>query len=161
MPACHICGALRESLFKSLIEGTSVSVCESCSKFGRTVETPKSLQSKKVINRVEEIEVIEEDYFLKIKNAREKKGLTQEELAKLLAEKESSLHHIEAGQLKPTIVLAKKFEKVIIMDNGKFVELEIPPTSSALQLLQRLRDEAHRFALSYHHLLRRKKIIGK
>jgi|SRR3989338_5845284 len=113
MPACHICGALRESLFKSLIEGTSVSVCESCSKFGRTVETPKSLQSKKVINRVEEIEVIEEDYFLKIKNAREKKGLTQEELAKLLAEKESSLHHIEAGQLKPTIVLAKKFEKVL------------------------------------------------
>ena len=37
----------------------------------------------------------------------------REELAKLLAEKESSLHHIEAGQLKPTIVLAKKFEKVL------------------------------------------------
>lgn len=113
MPACHICGALRESLSKSLIEGTSVSVCERCSKFGKTVETPKSLQSKKVISRVEEIEIIEEGYFLKIKNAREKRGLTQEELAKLLAERESSLHHLETGQLKPTIELAKKIEKVL------------------------------------------------
>lgn len=29
------------------------------------------------------------------------------------------------------------------------------------QLIQRVRDEAHRFAQSYHHILRRKKIIGK
>ncbi len=114
MPACHICGALRESLFKSLIEGTSVSVCEDCSRFGKTVESPKSLQSKKfIVNRVEEIEIVERDYFLKIKNARENRGLTHGELAKLLAERESSLHHIETGKLKPTIKLAKKIEKVL------------------------------------------------
>ena len=59
----------------------------------------------------------------------------------------------------PVVGLAKKFEKVVIMDNGKFVELEIPLTSSALQLLQRLRDEAHRFANTYHKKLRAKSYI--
>jgi len=28
-------------------------------------------------------------------------------------------------------------------------------------LLRRIRDEAHRFALAYHHILRRKKTLGK
>ena len=31
----------------------------------------------------------------------------------------------------------------------------------ALNLIRRIRDEAHRFAVAYHHVLRRKKIIGK
>ena len=34
----------------------------------------------------------------------------------------------------------------------------IPKTSSALRLLQRIRDEAHRFATTYHKKLRSKKI---
>jgi len=33
-----------------------------------------------------------------------------------------------------------------------------PKDSPALQLLQQVRDEAHRFGLSYHHTLRRKKL---
>lgn len=114
MPACHICGAVRESLFKSWVEMTSISVCEDCSRFGKTIESPKILQSNWFIaNKVEEIEIVERDYFLKIKNAREKRGLTHGELAKLLAERESSLHHIETGKLKPTIELAKKIEKTL------------------------------------------------
>ncbi|MBI4159018.1 TIGR00270 family protein [Candidatus Woesearchaeota archaeon] len=113
MPACHICGASRERLVKSLIEGTSVSVCENCAKFGRTIENSVKRIKKTATSKVEEIDIIEDDYFLKIKNARERKGLTQDELAKILAEKESSLHHIEAGKLKPTIELAKKIEKTL------------------------------------------------
>ena len=31
----------------------------------------------------------------------------------------------------------------------------------ALHLIQRIRDEAHRFALAYHHILRRKKAFGR
>lgn len=114
MPACHICGASRESLFKSIIEGTTVFVCENCSKFGKVVENSRINQNKRVIqNKVEEIETLEENYFLKIKNARERKGLTQEDFAKILAEKESSIHNIESGKLKPTIDLAKKIEKFL------------------------------------------------
>ena len=36
--------------------------------------------------------------------------------------------------------------------------LRLPPGSRALQVLQRLRDEAHRFALDYHHRLRLQRI---
>lgn len=50
----------------------------------------------------------------------------------------------------PVIGLAKRREE-IYTDKGP---LRLPLTSPALHLLQRLRDEAHRFALSYHRKLR-------
>ncbi len=48
------------------------------------------------------------------------------------------------------IGLAKR-EETIVRENG---ELRLPRTSEALKLLQRVRDEAHRFAITYHRLLR-------
>ncbi|MHA1650346.1 MAG: UvrB/UvrC motif-containing protein, partial [Candidatus Helarchaeota archaeon] len=56
----------------------------------------------------------------------------------------------------PTIGLAKRFEHVFVPNNPN--PIVISPDSPALFLLQRIRDEAHRFALQYHRLLRRKKI---
>lgn len=60
------------------------------------------------------------------------------------------------------IALAKK-EEEIYYKNGKrkTAKLKLPPFSLFLPLLQRVRDEAHRFALRYHHKLREKEIIGK
>lgn len=51
----------------------------------------------------------------------------------------------------PLIGLAKR-EETIITD--KFIEIRLLRNSKALQLLQRLRDEAHRFAITYHRKLR-------
>ncbi len=48
------------------------------------------------------------------------------------------------------IGLAKR-EETIVRASG---ELRLPRSSEALKLLQRLRDEAHRFAITYHRLLR-------
>lgn len=59
----------------------------------------------------------------------------------------------EKGLNIPAIGLAKKLEEIYI-GPSKIVRLQKDDT--ALQLLQRIRDEAHRFALHYHRLLRNK-----
>jgi excinuclease ABC subunit C len=52
--------------------------------------------------------------------------------------------------------LAKKFEEIVLPDEKK--ALTLPRTSSSLKLMQRIRDEAHRFAVTYHKKLRGRKI---
>lgn len=53
----------------------------------------------------------------------------------------------------PLIGLAKQFETIITSD---LKEIHIPKSSPALQLIMRLRDEAHRFAITFHRKLRSK-----
>ncbi len=52
----------------------------------------------------------------------------------------------------PVAALAKRFEEVYLP--GRADPVRIPRHSEALYLLQRIRDEAHRFAISYHRQLR-------
>jgi excinuclease ABC subunit C len=54
------------------------------------------------------------------------------------------------------ISLAKRMEEVFVP--GEPDPIRIPRSSEALYLLQRIRDEAHRFALTYHQLRRTKKM---
>ncbi len=56
----------------------------------------------------------------------------------------------------PVIGLAKRFEELVIPLEHTFKILRIPYTSPALHVLERIRDEAHRFAITYHRLLRKK-----
>jgi len=56
----------------------------------------------------------------------------------------------------PIIGLAKEFEE--IYRPGYAMPLQLPADSGALRLLQRIRDEAHRFANTYHQLLMKKRI---
>ena len=56
----------------------------------------------------------------------------------------------------PIIGLAKEFEEVY--RPGRPMPLQLPDDSGALQILQRIRDEAHRFANGYHQLLMKKRI---
>ncbi|MBI5680758.1 MAG: excinuclease ABC subunit UvrC [Methanobacterium sp.] len=56
----------------------------------------------------------------------------------------------------PIIGLAKEFEHIFVPEIS--TPLILPRNSAALHLLQRIRDEAHRFAVSYHKKLRSKEI---
>jgi excinuclease ABC subunit C len=57
----------------------------------------------------------------------------------------------------PVASLAKQFEEVYLP--GQADPVRIPRSSEALYLLQRVRDEAHRFAITYHRQLRGKRMI--
>ncbi|HVN48648.1 MAG TPA: excinuclease ABC subunit UvrC [Bacteroidota bacterium] len=61
------------------------------------------------------------------------------------------LHHV------PIIGLAKRLEEVFVPRESE--ALLLPKTSSSLRLLQRVRDEAHRFAITYHRTVRSKRIL--
>ena len=50
------------------------------------------------------------------------------------------------------ISLAKRLEEVYLPDRSE--PLVLPRSSPALQLLQRIRDEAHRFAIEHHRVRR-------
>ena len=56
----------------------------------------------------------------------------------------------------PIIGLAKEFEEVFTPHSSR--PIIIPKNNSALYLLQQVRDESHRFAITYHRKLRSKDI---
>ena len=57
----------------------------------------------------------------------------------------------------PIVSLAKKFEEIFLPEQPNPIIL--PANSKALFLFQQVRDEAHRFAVSYHRKLREKSAI--
>ncbi len=56
----------------------------------------------------------------------------------------------------PIIGLAKEFEEVFVPNSSR--PIIIPKNNQALHLLQQVRDESHRFAITYHRKLRSKDI---
>ena len=58
---------------------------------------------------------------------------------------------------QPVIGLAKRLEEIFL--TGDPQPRNLPRTSSALKLLQQVRDEAHRFAITYHRQLRQKRSL--
>ncbi|VVB89578.1 UvrABC system protein C [uncultured archaeon] len=62
----------------------------------------------------------------------------------------------ELGLNIKTAALAKEFEYIFLP--GREAPVILPKDSPALKLLQRIRDEAHRFAVGYHRKLRGKRI---
>jgi excinuclease ABC subunit C len=88
----------------------------------------------------------------------------------------------EAGQSKiPFIGLAKREEQIVIQkgksevqlnlamlhklggfatESDDFILVNVPHTTNLVKLLQRIRDESHRFAVSYHSVLKQKRQVA-
>ena len=66
----------------------------------------------------------------------------------------------DALKITPPLVLSLAKTEELIYVNGRSEPLRLSRHAYALRLLQYVRDESHRFAQHYHHLLRRKKTLG-
>ena len=75
-----------------------------------------------------------------------------------LAVAERVLRNLGLEDEIPVASLAKRFEEVFIP--GQSDPVEVPRGSDALFMLQRIRDEAHRFANSFHRELRDKRMVS-
>lgn len=124
---CDMCGK-ESNLSRVLVEGTEMSVCNDCKKYGKylgPVKEPKKEEIKKEnemtedIEEKEDIEIVVSDFAKKIRSARNKKNMKQEEFAKMISEKESMIHKLETGDFKPSLELARKLEKKL---NIKLIE---------------------------------------
>lgn len=77
-----------------------------------------------------------------------------------LSSADEILNNLHLEKEIPLVGLAKKQEEIFkIVKEGNeisFKKIVLPRRSNALYLVQRIRDEAHRFAIGYHRLLRSK-----
>lgn len=122
-----MCGKDRE-LVDAIVEGAVVQVCLECSKHGNVIAINQPVVDKKIEKaqeieaRPEYVDVVVNDFSDRIKRARERKGMKQEDLAQALAEKESVIQSLETGGLKPTFKLAKKLSVFLSIDLIESVE---------------------------------------
>jgi excinuclease ABC subunit C len=69
---------------------------------------------------------------------------------------QAALRAVHTKNLRiPVIGLAKRYEEIVVPVDTSWKVLRISEQNPALHMLERIRDEAHRFALSYHKLLRK------
>lgn len=78
-----------------------------------------------------------------------------------LGQLHAALEAFEGLGVRPPMVisLAKKEELIYVQRRSE--PLRLPRNHAGLRLCQAARDEAHRFAQSYHHVLRRKETLGE
>ena len=132
MGQCELCGRSSETLKNVRVEGVEMNCCPVCAKSGVEVknyvfEKPQRRSFKREIKN--EYEFIVPNAGALIKAKREQMNMKQIDLSRRLNIKESIIHQVESGSLKPTLDVAKKFEEglgifIISKQEVKKVNLE-------------------------------------
>ncbi|MCS7097544.1 MAG: multiprotein bridging factor aMBF1 [Candidatus Methanomethyliaceae archaeon] len=130
---CEICGQKISKLVKIEIDKSILTVCSKCSRFGTIVRKEKAVKSLKIPKppriQDEEEELIE-NFGEIIKKRREELGISREEFAKKLGEKESVIRRIESEEMYPSRDLLLKIERLLKislrMKVEKVIEEKIP-----------------------------------
>jgi transcriptional regulator, XRE family len=141
MPQCEMCGAEQASLTTTKVEGAELELCSSCTDFGTEVrEEPSSSGGSKYStssssgtassssssgsggssggstrprDMFDDMDEIATDYDDRIRQARESRDLSQEELANQLNEKASLIRKLERGDTLPTDEIQQKLERAL------------------------------------------------
>ncbi len=120
---CDLCG--NPAVFGTyLIESVELDVCKECSRYGAKAppkrDVPSILAQKQAheqrrlhLEFPEEKEALIEGYGRLIRTKREKLGITQLQLGKMVAERESIINKIEAEDFTPSLSFAKRLEQAL------------------------------------------------
>jgi putative transcription factor len=115
---CEICGKkIIGAPLKTKIESSVMLTCNECSKFGKVQKTPPTPTGRRTSShrrrtyrpREPDYEIVE-DYNTLIREAREKKGWSREDLGEKVYEKVSVINRLESGRMIPDLKLARKIE---------------------------------------------------
>lgn len=116
---CEMCGGRRAEKY-CFVEGVALWLCAKCSALGKEVTRPRvdaaAIAARRAAGmppRAEVVSAIVPDFASRIRRARDKKGLTQGELAAKSNVKESFITRIENEKARPDIATAEKLEKAL------------------------------------------------
>jgi putative transcription factor len=147
---CEVCGnKIFGKPYTAIIEGARLTVCGECAKHGKIIYEQPQRQQASMIQRkptplrtrptarkppetppAETGTELVEGYQAKIRQAREKLGLSHEDLGKRINEKVSLLRKIETGKMKPNNQLATRLEHTLT------IKLIVPATDEKLKVPQ-------------------------
>jgi len=107
MTDCEMCGKKLQVAQKVKIEGTIMNVCSNCAQYGEVLAKPRTTFAKKGFTQIKQRtkenpdnkRMIVRQYGARIKEAREKRKLKQEDFAKQINEKESLIHKVESEHI--------------------------------------------------------------
>lgn len=144
---CEICDRYIEKGKKVKVEGSIIITCDECSSYGEVVGEVTDEERKKVKREIEplqesiefeiETEDLVENFHKIIREAREKKGMKQRDLASSINEPVSLIHRIESGRLKPSSVIIRKIQSrlgIKLFEKSKDLETQEIKTSLPKEL---------------------------
>lgn len=127
MASCDMCG--KPATTRARIEGASVSVCATCASFGVSLAPPRpadkvsaprttlsghssfGLRSSHGLRESETEFVLAGDFHQRLRQARQRMKLTEEEAAFKLQISKNDLLHYESGKRQPIETMTTKLEK--------------------------------------------------
>lgn len=151
---CEMCGRDVPRLRRIQVGGSTLEVCNECARFGEDAPReapsgeppvtgpaaappaprtypPSAPRRPRDALATGEMELAE-DYSKRISRARQRKGLTQEQLAKQLAEKKSVISRLESGEMRPSDRLVKKLEHTLGIKLRERAEYQVEPAKKRI-----------------------------
>lgn len=127
---CEVCGRrIIGPPYRAMIEGAKMLVCNNCARLGSAFweakteprlkkvakRLPKPVLSSRKQPSLSEAEGLElvDGFGFKVRQAREKMGLSHEDLGKKISEKVSVLRKIESGKMTPNNLLVEKLQHAL------------------------------------------------
>jgi putative transcription factor len=141
---CELCGKDVPETRSTWVEGTQLKLCKDCQRFGDKVKSGTSESPTKVVieSRLQQRErrmrsrdiykeedafELADDYSKRIRDSRNAKGWTHEQLGAKINERVTILSKIESGTMKPTDDLVSKLEKslgIILIEKVPLIKSE-------------------------------------